>query len=247
MEFTERALVLKTGCFREADMWVRLLTPTKGLMTAFAFGGGKSRRRFCGCLDLLNLVLFRIGSGRAGYHVLEEGTLLDGFRDLKLDRRKLGSAANCVRFVEALELGPQDAGVGYELLVETLAALESGRAAPEDAPFLFRARVAFDIGYRPDFRTCRRCGRQVQGDGRFLFVVDRGWVCCPECRPREGVSLPVSAGSLLTLDWIRNSRPGDWGRLSISPQIKGPCYELVDRFVGYHLGVQWDNGYFRKV
>lgn len=56
MEWTDTALVLHVGRFREADLWVRLLAPGQGLVTAFAFGGSKSRRRFTGCLDVFNLI-----------------------------------------------------------------------------------------------------------------------------------------------------------------------------------------------
>ena len=39
MEFSEKALVLKVGRFREIDAWVRLFSPIRGIYTAFAFGG----------------------------------------------------------------------------------------------------------------------------------------------------------------------------------------------------------------
>ena len=54
MQWTDDALVLRIGKFREADMWVRFLARDKGLVTAFAFGGSRSRRRFTGCLDAFN-------------------------------------------------------------------------------------------------------------------------------------------------------------------------------------------------
>ena len=42
MEWTDTALVLHVGRFREADLWVRLLAPGQGLVTAFAFGGSNA-------------------------------------------------------------------------------------------------------------------------------------------------------------------------------------------------------------
>ncbi|MFH1968727.1 MAG: recombination protein O N-terminal domain-containing protein, partial [Verrucomicrobiota bacterium] len=67
MEFSEKVLVLRVGTFREADCWVRFFSPTHGLLTAFAFGGRRSRKRFCGCLDQLSQVHFRVSQGRQEY------------------------------------------------------------------------------------------------------------------------------------------------------------------------------------
>ena len=73
MEFSEQVLVLRVGTFREADCWVRFFSPTHGLLTGFAFGGRRSRKRFCGCLDHLSLVHFRVSQGRQDYFCLQEG------------------------------------------------------------------------------------------------------------------------------------------------------------------------------
>ena len=45
MQWTDEAVVLRIGKFRETDLWVRFLSREKGLVTAFAFGGSRSRRR----------------------------------------------------------------------------------------------------------------------------------------------------------------------------------------------------------
>ena len=52
MEWSDTALVLGVGRFRESDLWLRMLTRRHGIVSAFAFGGSRSRKRFCGCLDL---------------------------------------------------------------------------------------------------------------------------------------------------------------------------------------------------
>jgi DNA repair protein RecO (recombination protein O) len=118
VEFTERAIVLRLGGFREADLWLRLFSPGRGIFSAFAFGGSKSRRRFSGCLDLFNEALFHIKSSgqnfeRGGYLTLQEGTLLRGPDRLRRDWRKLGVAINCSLFLESFcqDIGP-DAGPG---------------------------------------------------------------------------------------------------------------------------------------
>ena len=66
MEWTDQALVLRMGAFRESDLWLKLLCREHGLLTLFAFGGSRSRRRFCGCLDVLNSLQCRVRSSKDG-------------------------------------------------------------------------------------------------------------------------------------------------------------------------------------
>lgn len=103
-EWSDAALVLAVGRFRETDMWVRLLTRKHGVVRAFAFGGSRSRRRFSGCLDVMNFLRVRaVTSGNGRFLNLEEGVLVEGPQRLRSDLTRLGMAMNCVRFLEAMD------------------------------------------------------------------------------------------------------------------------------------------------
>ena len=53
MEFSDQALVVQVGKFKEADLWVRFLSAKRGLFTAFAFGGCRSQNAFAAALIFL--------------------------------------------------------------------------------------------------------------------------------------------------------------------------------------------------
>lgn len=252
MRSTEKAIVLKVGRFREADAWVRLLTASQGVFNAFAFGGLRSRRRFTGCLDPLNLVLFSFSTSKTGSYVsLEEGSLVSGFHEIKNDTALLGQAINCVQFVRALDPSSQDGPVIFDLLQETLELLEVCHPKGDMIPFLFRAKAAFDLGYRPAFDRCIVCGRDAEGMQSPLVNVESGQVLCAACQPGrktvDGMVRRVSPGVLRSLEWIRTSRPADWARLTMSADVARQSRRLIEAFVAYHLGLQWENGYFKKV
>ena len=77
----------------------------------------KSRRRFLGCLDSLNLVRFKVRrSGCQGYHCLTEATLLDAPQRLRREPQRLGIAVNCLKFFEAVHIGPPGAAEAYALV-----------------------------------------------------------------------------------------------------------------------------------
>lgn len=252
MNATEKALVLKVGCFRESDCWVKLFTPSRGIFNAFAFGGARSRRRFVGCLDPLSLVLFSIGSDRRGsYAVLSEGSLLHNFSGIRADAVATGLAANCIRFVEAVEIDPSDAAPVHDLLLKTLYMLDAGHGSADFVPWFFRARFAFETGYNPDFTACGTCGEPVGGGPGHLFGVEHGQVLCPTClsagKPLDGLARPVSTGVLRALDWIRRSSPEEWARVVMDREVRRQGSQLVELFVAYHLGLSWDNGMYKKV
>lgn len=262
MEFTEKALVLRVGRFRENDVWLRLLCPGKGQLTAFAFGGSRSRRRFCGCLDQLVLASFRVGtSRRGGYNVLQEGVLLNAFPGLRTDPRKLGLVAHCLKFVEAVQVDPQAARPVFDLLLETLTTLEAQSVGAEMLPLLFKAKLTFEQGLKPDLALCVRCGRPAWEHAcapdefdagtapatppRLAFSVERGGLVCAECGDPQAE--PLCPGSVRVLEWIGTSRPADWPRLGLEPHMRRELGRVVDRFVAWHLGLRWDNGTYRKI
>ena len=187
MEWTDQALVLRMGAFRESDLWLRLLCREHGLLTLFAFGGSRSRRRFCGCLDVLNSLQCRVRSSKDGRFLnLEEAALLQGTRLLRRNWRRMGLAANCLRFVEAMGVG-EDAAEEAFLLVEDLRALlEAEKAPPVLLPLYFRLRLAGALGFapmyskvsRPGGRTasCRQlCGGPAPGPSTALSSIIWGW------------------------------------------------------------------------
>ena len=106
MEWTDQALVLRMGAFRESDLWLKLLCREHGLLTLFAFGGSRSRRRFCGCLDVLNSLQCRVRSSKDGRFLnLEEAALLQGPRLLRRNWHTLARADFSIDHLPGKETG----------------------------------------------------------------------------------------------------------------------------------------------
>ena len=187
MEWTDTALVLHVGRFREADLWVRLLALEQGLVTAFAFGGSRSRRRFTGCLDVFNVIRARVTASRDGQFLnMQESTLLEGPERLRRDWRRQGMAANCVRFMEALGVPPDASPFSFSLLRELLGLLENEERPPELAPLFFGS------GWRRSRGTPRICAAASAAENRWIhsrehmFSWGRGWHAAPTAVRAEG-------------------------------------------------------------
>jgi len=248
MEWTDKALVLHVGRFREADMWVRLLTRRQGVLTAFAFGGSRSRRRFCGCLDIGNSILCRVRSTRAaGYLALQEASLLQGMRRLRTDGQRLGLAMNCLRFLEVLDVQGEEAHRALALAEDILRLLEDDLPPPPLLALLFRLRIASEQGFAPFLHGCVRCGQQERTGKNWQFLLDQGRLYCPDCRVTGPYTLELAPASLEFLRSVQNSSPLLWDGSRLNPAEHRQCGRIIDAFVQYHLGITWENGHFRRV
>lgn len=252
MEFNDRVLILRVGRFRETDLWVRFLSPKRGLISAFAFGGSRSKRRFSGCLDLFNEVLFSVKTTRNGmYNALQEGVLVRAPRALRDDWRRMGVAVNCSKFVEAFGIAPDGAAKAYALLTEMLELFEEEQPTA-NFPLLFRAKMAFDQGYAVDLVRCSQCGLPLAGSSRLGFHVREGSFFCASCLEKERGRnfLPVGHETLDALTHVQEYSPIRWtgGALSaLSPRGQRDCAQVVDAFIEHHVGLRWHNNRFIRI
>lgn len=231
MEWSETVLLLRVGTLREADCWVRFFSPTHGLLTAFAFGGRRSRRRFGGCLDPLDRVHFAMAWERRNrYLVLREGTLVERFGRVKGDLDRLGMASNCLRFVEGLCIPPDGAAFVHQALVESLRLFDGEGGVSRFFPVLFRAHVIFGMGFAPKLDVCGRCG--ADPGRRSAFSIPKGMVLCRRC---AGVQRGISPATIAFLRSIAQPLPAPWATEELPPVVREETWYLVDHFLRWHV------------
>ncbi len=249
MEWNDSAIVLHVGRFREADMWLRLLSRKHGLVTVFAFGGSRSRQRFCGCLDVLNTLTCRVKSSRNGQFLsLEEGILVKGPQNLRKDWARLGMFMNCIRFLETIGITQDATKSAYDLMQDMFSFFENLDAPHTLYPVLFRLRMACEQGFAPAWHVCSMCGQSLAG-GDIIFHMDEGISRCVNCSDfrRLSYEIKLPANTLNALHRVESSPPLDWNVNDLSFEERQACFRAIDGFVQYHLGIAWDEGRFKRV
>jgi len=249
MEFSERVLVLQVGKFKEADLWVRFLSPTRGLLSAFAFGGSRSRRRFVGCLDIFNEVSVRVSaSSRTPYLALQEGVLIKGVSRLRHDWPRFGLAVNCVRFLQSFGVNSEGAEETLFLMREVLQLLEDQASVPRLLPLFFRLRLAFDQGYALESSRCSLCGAALSSSYEAAYLLLReGRIACRACAGNQSdYRLPLGLEALSVLAQVRDLPPSEWSAIEPSPLCAREFARAVDGFIEYHVGIAWDRGRFMR-
>lgn len=251
MEFNDRCIVLRVGTFREADLWVRLLSSSRGVFNAFAFGGSKSRRRFSGCLDLFNEVIFHVKSDKQGeYLTLQEGVLVKGPSRLRRDWRRMGVAVNCAHFLESFQISPDGALDAHSLFSSLLNALEDNEEIPALLPIFFRARLAAGQGYALEPDYCSICGKaRVPGEEAVLPVNSSGLIC-RSCAAAGGYGggqrFLLGAQSLELLQHLFSVPLNEWSVGEFSGEAQNQCARAIDGFLQFSTGIYWDRGRFRR-
>ncbi len=251
MELTESSLILRTGKFRENDMWVKMLTPNHGILTAFAFGASRSRRRFTGCLDSYNYVISKISSSKDGQFLnLQETSLLESYSTIRRDWQKQGLVANCINFLEALGVNPTESKKIFEItksfifLIDTLDEMGLSNKFNPIFPQLFRYRMATESGYALNLSNCSSCGQKLSFGSYFL--VSDGYFVCKHCKPLGIISLTANKDSLEILQEVQSNCPTLWGNFQVSAEIWREVTKIIDALVRYHLGVEWADGRFKR-
>lgn len=247
MEFSDKTIVLRVGTFREADLWVRLLSASRGIFSAFAFGGSKSRRRFSGCLDLFNEVIFQVKSDKQGeYLTLQEGVLIKGPSRLRTDWRRMGIAVNCSHFLESFQIVPDGAADAHALFTSLLNALEEHETIPALLPIFFRARLAAGQGYALDADYCAICGKHREPGEEAVLPVNASGLMCRSCAPYGGQRFVLGPQALALLGHVLERPLEDWNIESFSGETQNQCARAVDGFLQFSTGLYWDRGRFRR-
>jgi len=236
MEWIDTALVIRVGKFKEADQWVRLLTVNRGLVTAFAFGGSRSRKRFAGCLDLFNLLEVMAATSKTGSYLnLVETSLLEGPDRLRRDWQRQGLAMNCIRFLEKLGQSLDNSQATFNLTRQLFSLLENSEQYPALTSILFRFRLASEQGFRLDLANCARCGEPLAWHKNVALQVSRGKALCGKCAGQKAKYLYLDQEALDVLSKVQEYSPELWSDFQLSPEQWRKVSRLIDAFISYHL------------
>ncbi len=243
----DTALILNVGKFREYDMWVRMLTRSSGICTAFAFGASKSRKRFAGCLDTFNIVSATIEkSPKKNLLQLKETSLITSI-PIRRDWRLLGIATNCLRFIEALNIDPETSPESFDFITDFFEEIKNYPANPSSLPPLFRFKLASIQGYAPHIQSCVLCGKEHTENLNAIFSVQDGGVLCLDCANNtssKSMHIRISYPTMAFLQDVQNNKPKEWLDNEIPSYIITNYNKVIDAFVQYHLGLEWKKNRF---
>lgn len=221
--------------FGESDLLISFFTRDKGQVRGVAKGGRKSCKRFVNCLDLFSLVKLEYGLSREGaLPLLQSGRLINGYPNLRANFSAISIASFMVELTEILY--PQ--GVveerAFHLLKNAFAGLSGGIKTGLMA-LLFQARSLAMSGFAIDTGKCCICGRAYRGEGRAVFIPQKGGIACLRCRKHSPRNPILSPYSIRVLGMIQTRELGDATDVMVPDSVVEELKPVMKLHREYHL------------
>lgn len=169
-QFSTKAVILTRTDYGEADRIITFLTPEQGKVRAMAKGVRRAKSKLAGGIELFSVSDITYIKGRGDLHTLVSTRLDIHFGNIvrDIDRTMLGyDMLKILSRVLEDEGGPEY----YELLVNSLAALDTLEAPKDLAEASYLLQLMRLLGHLPNFTHDIR-GTKLPPAGRFQFSFD---------------------------------------------------------------------------
>lgn len=212
--FRDRAVVLGSYKFGEADRVVVLLTETHGKVRAVARGVRKTKSSIGARLEPLNHVDVSFRRGRQ-LDTVAEVTLAEPFTRLRGDFERMAQGIAMLEAVNKMTPDREPVPHIYEILVRALRSLDARVAPLTLAGFFWR--ILQVEGHEPRLDECVGCGEPVGdgNDGGLHFDATHGGVHCAACR----TGIPISGAALAILRRMLGGHMNEALALGESPPV----------------------------
>ncbi|GAB3945357.1 DNA repair protein RecO [Corynebacterium tapiri] len=230
--FHDRAVVVRTHDFGEADRVVVLLTRHHGVVRSVAKGVRKAKSRFGSRLQPFVHLDVQLYPGRKLATITQADTVAYYGSGIIEDWDRYTAASVVVEAAERLAMHGEEDPALFDAVINALSAMQTTRhpTATLDA-FLLRALEL--AGLAPRLFECASC--QAAGPHR-AFHPEAGGAVCVRCRPSQSASVPAETLHLMWLlageHWAAAEQILDGPD---GPHLMDTAHRLTVRHLQWHL------------
>lgn len=227
------AIILKSQRQGETTKILTLYTKAFGKLSLIAKGARTSRGRYWGSLELFNhvSVLFYHKENR-DLQFLSQADILHSFLRIRSELGRMTLAMLACEWIQKSEMGGAANTGTFNLLLETLKALDCARGGLKNIVRCFQLHSMELHGLKPDLHGCVSCHREAPSES-ISFDVENGSYRCHDCMPVAG--LTVSGGALDLLRWLEQVMPSAAGGKKVKSETGREVDELLLQFAGVHM------------
>lgn len=197
--YRTEGIIVRRMNLGEADKLLTILTPNHGKLRLLAKAIRRTKAKLSGHLDLFCRSELMVARGN-NLDVVSGAMMLDGYRNVREDLWLTSCALYALEFVDRFSEENLENADLYDLLVETLEALNTGRN-PEIVLRYFELHALAVTGYRPQLQRCLVCDKPIEPEANRLGP---SGVTCPDCQSEQG-SHPVSIDALKVLRFLQRA------------------------------------------
>ena len=236
--FTTPAILLRRVDFGDDDLILTVFSPDRGKISLIAKSARKSRKRFCGTLDLFSASEMVCATGKGRLPVLQEATVKHPFCQIRSHFKKTAYASYFAEIINNWMEPDVAQPRAFELLFQVLDRLDRSDLPDETLSIVFQMTLMIISGFSPDFTACCRCRTGMDGlNGRRIGIdFAKGAVVCPSCSGAASPMAYLSRGAIKQLQWMGC---GNWNKIArarFSVQSIQESLAFLESFLPYHLG-----------
>jgi len=229
------AIILRSTPYGESDQIVTLYTLDFGKIKGIAKGAKRSQKRFANTLEICSYIQVTFFEKETQDLVrLDHGDLIRPFASLREDITKLAWASYFIELVNELTAERIKNKALFRLLVFFLNLIDQGMLE-EKIQRIFEVRLLSHLGYQPQLDHCTRCQKRHPGE-KFFFGIREGGVLCPSCAANLPGLVPISLGTIKTLQLAQSLPLEKVERISFSVQSLKETQAVLSIFLQQYLG-----------
>ncbi|MBN1541590.1 DNA repair protein RecO [candidate division KSB1 bacterium] len=229
------AIVLHSQKQGETSKILRIYTRQYGSISLMVKGARSIKGKQWGALETLSRVQLHFYHRETRHlHYARQVDIEDSFRQIRSNLGKFALAMiPCEIVLKAEE--PEHANPRlYDLLNETLKALEEKQSGLRNIVRAFEWKYLELTGIKPRLDGCLGCGKTAIETSHCL-VVEQGLLACPECAPPALSTLTLSGSALRYLRHLDQISLAQAGEIAISGSLGKEIDTVLVTFMRYHL------------
>ncbi len=230
--YQTEAIIIKKTKLGEADRILTLYTPHLGKIQAKARGVRRPRSKLSGHLELLTYSMVSLARGRTLDTVIGSQTI-NSFFPLKSDLWLTSCALYVTELVNQFTPDHFENPPLFRVLLEALEQL--CRANNRDLTLrYFELHLLNEVGYRPQLQQCVSCRLPLE-PAVNSFCPGSGGMLCPNCRPGQPLTHPLSVNAQKVLRLLQDSDFNTVNRLKINAELSGELEQVISIYLKYLL------------
>jgi DNA repair protein RecO (recombination protein O) len=171
--------------FRDTSKIVTFYSKEYGKLKGIAKGARTAKNKFGSSFEPMTrsmLVIYK--KEHQDIHLISQCDAIESYRNLTDDLDRMANALAVLELVNQVTHHEEKNPALFDLLVNTMEALNSSNKNYSNFLQAFRLRLAGLFGYAPNIDVCGTCGKVIEmnsGEKQFAFQTARGAILCNRC------------------------------------------------------------------
>lgn len=225
-------IVIRTTDYGEANKIVTLYTRELGKIGVMARGAKRPKSRLAAISQLFTHGHF-VFQKTSGLGVLNQGEIIQSFRDLRTDIILTSYAAYIVELLDKLTDQNDKNPYLYEMVFQSLQYIDEG-IDYEIITRLFEVKMLRLAGIGLHVDSCCHCDAR---EGEFSFSLKEGGFLCHRCLYKDERVLKISPGTAKLLRLFYHFELNRLGAISVKPETKEQLKQILEAYYDEYSGL----------